>query len=128
MLATIDEGYFVLNWLYKICRVACSENYINIKLIKHYFSEYILEKRQDNYKPIVTFISQIFLFVEDTIFDSFRESGNLLDEIASLTQEVNYPKINPLFFKFFSIVISPAVALFKSNPSVISLTKYTLTG
>ena len=54
-----------------------------------------------------------------TIFDGLRESGNLPDEIASLTQEVKYSKVNPLSFKIL-IGISLGVALFEGNPSITS--------
>ena len=53
----------------------------------------------------------------DTVSDSFRESGNLLDEITSLMQQVKYSKVNPLSFKTL-IGFSPAVALFEGNPSI----------
>ena len=62
-----------------------------------------------------------FLLWTGTIFDSLKESGNLPDEIASLTQEVKYSKVNPLSFKML-IGISPAVALFEGNPSITSFT------
>ena len=68
-----------------------------------------------------------FFLWTGTIFDSLRESGNLPDKIASLTQEVKYSKVNPLSFKIL-IGISPAVALFEGNPSITSFTVWTLTG
>ena len=52
--------------------------------------------------------------------DSLRESRNLPDKIASLT-EVKYSKVNPLSFKVL-IGISPAVALFEGNPSITFFT------
>ena len=62
-----------------------------------------------------------FFLWTGTIFDSLRESGNLPDKIASLTQEVKYSKVNPLSFKIL-IGISPAVALFEGKPSITSFT------
>ena len=62
-----------------------------------------------------------------TIFDSFRESGNLPDEIALLTQQVKYSKVNPFSFKIL-MGISPEVALSEGNPSIISFTVSKLTG
>ena len=56
-----------------------------------------------------------------TIFDGLRESWNLLDKMASLTQEVKYSNVNPLSFKIL-IGISPAIALFEDNPSITSFT------
>ena len=50
------------------------------------------------------------------MFDSFRESGNLRDEIVPITQEVKDSKVNPLSLKIL-IGISPAVALFEGNSS-----------
>ena len=52
---------------------------------------------------------------------SLGESGNLPDKIASFTQEVKYSTVNPLSFKSL-IGIPPAVALFKGNPSITSVT------
>ena len=62
-----------------------------------------------------------FFLWTGTKFDSLRESGNLLDKIASLMKEVQYSKVNPLSFKIL-IAISPAVALFEGNPSITSFT------
>ena len=55
------------------------------------------------------------------MFNNLKESGNLPDEIASLTQEVKQSKVNSLSFKVL-IVISPAVVLFEGNPSITAFT------
>ena len=60
------------------------------------------------------------LLVHLSVGSFFLWTDTIPDEIASLTQEVKYSKVNPLSFKML-IGISPAVALFEGNPS-ISLT------
>ena len=56
-----------------------------------------------------------------TIFDSLKESGNLPDKIASLTQKVKYAEVNPFSFKLL-IGISSAAALFEGNRSITYFT------
>ena len=67
-----------------------------------------------------SYICQSDLSSCEQALDSLRESRNLPDKIASLT-EVKYSKVNPLSFKVL-IGISPAVALFEGNPSITFFT------
>ena len=62
---------------------------------------------------------RIFLLLDRDY--TLRESENLPEKIASLTQEVKYSKVDPLSFKIL-IGISAAVAFFEGNPSITSFT------
>ena len=117
----------VLNGLCEIRKSARSKNHSYKYKADHIlFFRVPLGEEQYTYWPVVTFISRIFLLVDSYIFDSLRESENLQDKKASLTQEVKYSKVNPLCFKIL-IRISPAVVLFEGNPSITSFTVSTLT-
>ena len=107
MLVAILKEYVVLNGLCEILKVARSENYSY-----KYKSDQTLFFRIPLREEALDLLAYSY---------SFRKSGNLSHEIASLMQEVKYSKVHPLSLEIF-IGISPAVALFGGSFTMCTLT------